>query len=46
MKKVVTKEDSGGLYKLAFLKRVFDLVPLSVDGPWLFLVCCLAGTPV
>jgi hypothetical protein len=33
--------------KLAFFKRVFDLVPLSVDSPpGLFLACEVAGIKV
>jgi hypothetical protein len=28
-----------GAKDLAFFSKYFDLVPLSVDAPWLFLVC-------
>jgi hypothetical protein len=38
-KKVVPKKVSCGINKLAFFRRVFDLVPPSIDTPWIFLVC-------
>jgi hypothetical protein len=33
-----------GAKDLAFFSKYFDLVPLSVDAPWLFLVCWQAET--
>jgi hypothetical protein len=43
MKKVGHKEDICG-YKILHFWRVFDLVPLSTDAPWLVFDCWLSGT--